>query len=64
MASQLIGYRNFIKSCDEKKIELLLKDDPLFIDRTLPFATAFGVETEFLNKISPLKSDWNAKYVR
>jgi hypothetical protein len=64
LASQLIGYRNFIKSCDEKKIELLLKDDPLFIDKTLPYATAFGVETEFLNKISPLKSDRNAKYVR
>ena len=64
MASQLIGYRNFIKSCDEKKIELLLEDDPLFIDKTLPYATAFGVETEFLNKISPLKSDRNAKYVR
>lgn len=64
LASQLIGYRNFIKSCDEKKIELLLKDDPLFIDKTLPYATAFGIETEFLNKISPLKSDRNAKYVR
>jgi hypothetical protein len=41
-----------------------LKDDPLFIDKTLPYATAFGIETEFLNKISPLKSDRNAKYVR
>ncbi len=64
LASHLIGYRNFIKSCDENKIKLLLKEDPLFIDRTLPYATAFGLETEFLNKISPLKSDRNAKYVR
>ena len=40
------------------------KDDPLFIDRTLPYATAFGIETEFLKKISPLRSDWNARYVR
>lgn len=64
LASQIIGYRNFIKSCDENKIKLLLKQDSLFIDRTLPYATAFGMETEFLNKISPLKSDWNAKYVR
>ena len=64
LAAHLIGYRNFIKSCDENKIKLLLKDDPLFIDRTLPYATAFWLETEFLNKISPLKSDWNAKYVR
>lgn len=64
LASQLIGYRNFIKSCDEDKIKLLLKEDPLFIDRTLPYATAFGMETEFLKKVSPLKKDWNAKYAR
>ena len=64
LASKIIWYRNFIKSCDENKIKLFLKQDPLFIDRTLPFATAFGMETEFLRKISPLKSDWNAKYVR
>ncbi len=64
LASKLIGYRNFIKSCDENKIKLLLKEDPLFVDRTLPYATAFGLETEFLNKISPLRKDWNAKYVR
>ena len=64
LAAHLIWYRNFIKSCDENKIRLFLKDDPLFIDRTLPYATAFGMETEFLNKISPLKTDRNAKYVR
>ena len=64
LASHLIGYRNFIKSCDENKIKLLVKEDPLFIDRTLPYATAFWMETEFLKKISPLKKDWNARYVR
>ena len=64
LASHLIGYRNFIKSCDENKIRLFLEEDPLFIDRTLPYATAFGMETEFLKKVSPLKKDWNAKYFR
>ena len=64
LASHVIGYRNFIKSCDENKIKLLLKEDPLFIDRTLPYATAFWMETEFLKKVSPLKSDWNAKYYK
>ena len=64
LASHLIWYRNFIKSCDENKIKLLLEEDSLFIDKTLPYATAFGMETEFLTKISPLKKDWNAKYVR
>lgn len=62
LASHLIWYRNFIKSCDEEKIKLLLKEDPLFVDRTLPYATAFWMETEFLQKISPLRSEWTAKY--
>ncbi len=64
LASHLIGYRNFIKSCDENKIKLLLKEDPLFVDRTLPYATAFGLETEFLKKVSPLKKDRNARYFK
>ena len=64
LASQVIWYSKFIKSCDENIIKMLLKEDPLFIDRTLPYATAFWMETEFLKKISPLKSDWNARYVR
>ena len=64
LASKVIWYSQFIKSCDENKIKLLLKEDPLFIDRTLPYATAFWMETEFLNKISPLKKDWNAKYFK
>ena len=62
LASHVIWYSRFIKSCDENKINMLLKEDPLFIDRTLPYATAFWMETEFLNKISPLMEDWNAKY--
>ena len=64
LASHIIGYRNFIKSCDENKIRLFLKEDPLFVDRTLPYATAFWMETEFLNKVSPLIKDRNAKYIR
>ena len=63
LAAYIIGYRNFIKSCDENMIKLYLKEDPLFIDKTLPYATAFGLETEFLNKITPLAEDWKAQYV-
>ncbi|MBO7505676.1 hypothetical protein J6T66_06225 [bacterium] len=63
MAAYIIGYRNFIKSCDENMIKLYLKEDPLFIDKTLPYATAFGLETEFLKKVTPLAEDWKAQYV-
>lgn len=44
-------------------IKLYLKEDPLFIDKTLPYATAFGLETEFLNKVTPLVKDRKAKYI-
>ena len=64
LASHVIGFSNFIKSCDENKIKLFLEEDPLFVDRLLPYATAFWMETEFLNKVSPLRKDRNAKYVR
>lgn len=63
LAAYVIGYRNFIKSCDENMIKLYLKEDPLFIDKTLPYATAFGLETEFLSKVTPLAEDWKAQYV-
>ena len=63
LAAYTIGYRNFIKSCDENMIKLHLKEDPLFIDKTLPYATAFWLETEFLNKVTPLAADWKAQYV-
>ena len=63
LASYAIGYRNFIKSCDENMIKLYLKEDPFFIDKTLPYATAFWLETEFLNKVTPLAEDRKAKYV-
>ena len=61
LASHLIWYRNFIKSCDENKIRLFLKEDPLFVDKTLPYATAFWIETEFIKKISPMKNDFYGK---
>ena len=63
LAAYVIWYRNFIKSCDEDMIKFYLKEDPLFIDKTLPYATAFGLETEFLNKVTPLAEDWKAQYV-
>ena len=63
LAAYVIGYRNFIKSCDENMIKLCLKEDPLFIDKTLPYATAFWLETEFLNKVTPLAKDRKAQYV-
>lgn len=63
LVSYIIWYKNFIKNCDEKQIKTLLDEDPLFFDRVLPYAIAFGLDTQFLNKVTPLVEDWNAKYL-
>jgi len=50
------GYKKFLKQVDSQKLETLLKDDPLYVDKTLAYAVIFGIETEFIKKIAPLLS--------
>ena len=63
LASHVIWYRKFIKDCDESQIKWLLKEDPLFVDKSLPYAIAFWLESQFIKKTTPLVEDWNAKYL-
>lgn len=53
---EIYWYRKFIKNCDAKQINAYLKEDPLFINKTLPYAIAFWLKTEFLSKITPTYS--------
>lgn len=57
LAAHVIWYAKFIKECDENVLKTFLKEDPLFVDKTLPYAVAFGLETEFLKKTTPLVKD-------
>jgi hypothetical protein len=43
---------------DKKKIEELTKQDPLFVEKSLPYAVVFGIETEFIKKITPEMLSW------
>ena len=63
LVSYVIWYRKFISECDESQIKIFLKDDPLFVDKVLPYAVAFGLESQFIKKTTPLVEDWNAKYL-
>ena len=38
---------------DKVKLETLLKDDPLYIEKALPFAVVFWVDSEFIKNITP-----------
>ena len=47
-----------MEKVDKKKIEELTKQDPLFVEKSLPFAVVFGIETEFIKKITPEMLSW------
>lgn len=38
----LAGFRQFIKKAERPVIERLMQDDPLYYDKTMPYALAFG----------------------
>ena len=57
LAAHLIWYAKFINDCDENQLKAFVREDPLFIDKTLPYAVAFGMETEFMKKVTPLLKD-------
>lgn len=63
LVSYVIWYRKFMKECDEIQIKTLLEEDPLFVDKSLPYAIAFGLESQFIKKTTPLTEDWNTKYM-
>jgi hypothetical protein len=47
-----------LEKVDKKKIEELTKQDPLFVEKSLPYAVVFGIETEFIKKITPEMLSW------
>jgi len=63
LASHVIWYAKFIKECDANKLKLFLEEDPLYVDKVLPYAVAFGLETEFLKKTTPLIEDLNKNMI-
>src|SRR5690606_38712905 len=48
---KLAGFREFVSKAEKPVIERLLKEDPHYYDKTMPYALAFGY----------LKQ-WNAKF--
>jgi hypothetical protein len=50
-----------LQKCDENQIRTQLKEDPLFIDKALPYATVFGIESDLIKKISPIMNELNIK---
>ena len=53
-----LWFKEFLYKVDKKKIEELTKQDPLFVEKSLPYAVVFWIETEFIKKITPEMLSW------
>lgn len=52
--AHLRGYREFIKTVEQDRLSEFLKQDPLFVDKLLPWAVVFGLETRLLTQLEGL----------
>jgi len=53
---QLEGFRQFVKKAERPVIERLLQEDPMYYDKTMPFALAFGYLSRWNKQFSGLLS--------
>jgi len=49
--AHLRGYRDFIEQVEQEKLKEFLRQDPLFIDKLLPWAVVFGLETQLVSQL-------------
>lgn len=61
LISHILWYREFLAACDENKLKLFLQQDPLYFDKILPYAVAFGLDTELIKKIEPIMKEMNIR---
>ena len=59
--AHILWYREFLAKCDENKLRLFLKQDPLYFDKILPYAIVFGLDTILIDKVSSIMKDLNIK---
>jgi len=52
--SELKGFRNFIKTAEENKLKMLLKESPVYFESTMGYALAFGTFTVWAKKFAAL----------
>lgn len=55
-----LWFKDFLMKVDKVKIETLLKEDPLYIEKALPYAIVFWVESLFIKNITPkMIEEWD-----
>ncbi len=61
LISHILWYKQFLKSCDEKKLKTFLQQDPLYFDKILPYAVVFGLDTELIKKFTHIMQEMDVK---
>ncbi len=51
---QVLGFKMFIKAAEKDKIERMLKEDPEYFEKTLPYAMIFGYAKQWSKKFDGL----------
>lgn len=54
LVSEILWYRMFVQSCDEKQLDSFFKKDPLFFGEIVSYAVVFWLETSLLRNIIPI----------
>lgn len=52
---EIKGFRKFIKLAEKSKLEFLIKEDPSYFDKTLPYAIAFNCVDEWCDKFNGIQ---------
>ena len=51
VVAKIYWYKQFLESCEEKQLKKFMKEDPMYLDKTLPYAVALGLENIISSKI-------------
>lgn len=51
---EILGFKTFVKSAEKDKLERMLKDDPMYFEKTLPYAMIFGYAKQWSKKFEGL----------
>ncbi len=54
LKQRILGFRQFMEKAEKPRLEILLKEDPSYFEKTLPFAVAFGLVKKWTSKFDGL----------
>lgn len=60
---QVLGFKMFVQAAEKDKLERLLKDDPDYFEKTLPYAMVFGYAKQWSKKFDGLLTEPPKWYV-